>query len=101
VWEVRPQDAGAAAVEAGERLAAVVTDPATPDEVVHRGVPTAPVRAKTAFVVVRPPSAASPDDALLAALRDAGVPTRTLQDALVRATGMARRDAYSRIVDRG
>jgi hypothetical protein len=100
VWEVRPQDVVAVAADAGERLVAVVTDPATPDEVVHRAVRIEGVRAKTAFVVVREPSAASIDDALIAALRDAGVPAKTLQDALVRATGMSKRDAYTRIVDR-
>lgn len=100
VWQVRPQDVAAAAAEAGDRLVAVVTDPATPDEVVHDAAPTVPVRAKTAFVAVRAPSAASTDDALLAALRAAGVPAKTLQDALVRATGMSKRDAYARIVDR-
>lgn len=100
VWQVRPQDVVTAATDAGERLVAVVTDPATPDEVVHDAAPTAPVRARTAFVVVHAqPSAPIGDAALLAALRDAGVPTKTLQDALVRATGISKRDAYARIVD--
>jgi hypothetical protein len=100
VWEVRPQDIAAAAADAGDRLVAVVTDPATPDEVVHPVAPADRVRAKTAFVVVRAPSATSSDDAIVAALRDAGVPAKTLRDALVRATGMSKRDAYARIVDR-
>ena len=100
VWEVRPQDIAAAAADAGDRLVAVVTDPATPDEVVHHVAPADRVRAKTAFVVVRAPSATSSDDAIVAALRDAGVPAKTLRDALVRATGMSKRDAYARIVDR-
>jgi hypothetical protein len=99
IWQVRPQDVAAVAAEAGDRLVATVTDPATPDEVVHDAVARSPVRAKTAFLVVRAPSTPSADDALLAALRDAGVPAKTLQDALVRATGMSKRDAYTRIVD--
>jgi hypothetical protein len=100
VWEVRPQDVASVAADAGDRLVAVVTDPATSDEIVHRAPPTGGVRAKSAFVVVRASAAASTDDALLAALRDAGVPAKTLRDALVRATGMSKRDAYARIVDR-
>jgi hypothetical protein len=100
VWEVRPQDVATVAADAGDRLVAVVTDPATPDEIVHRAPPTDAVRAKRAFVVVRASSAASTDDALVAALRDAGVPAKTLRDALVRATGVSKRDAYARIVDR-
>lgn len=98
VWEVRPQDVAPVAADAGERLVAVVTDPATPDEVVHLEVPTTPRRATTAFVVVRGAASADSDDALLAALRDAGVPAKTLQDALVRATGVSKREAYARVV---
>jgi hypothetical protein len=67
---------------------------------VHHQPPDHALRVKTAFLVVHARSAGPVDDALISALHDAGVPSKLLQDALVRATGMSKRDAYARIVDR-
>jgi hypothetical protein len=97
VWEVRPQDVTAVAADVGDRFVAVVADPATPDERVHRDVAT-PLRATRAFVVARAPDATDADDRVLAALLAAGVDGRTLQDAVATATGVGRRDAYDRVV---
>lgn len=102
VWQVRPEDLAEVMTEVGARLVAAVTDPATPDEHVHRGTDDLARRRSvtTAFVVVRPPDggAASVDDRLLRSLADAGVPTKTLHEALAAATGVSKRDAYERVV---
>jgi hypothetical protein len=98
VWRIRPQDVDAIAGELGARLVAVVTDPGTPDERVHRTPPGRVGRAASAYVVAGAVADAGVDDRLLGALLDAGVPAKTLQDALVAVTGASKRDAYERVL---
>jgi hypothetical protein len=105
VWQVRPQDVVAVAADLAGELVAVVTDVGTPDERVHRAADEGAFdRATTAFVVVREGAARGVDERLVDALVAAGVPARTIQDALTSATGVARREAYEHVVrarDRG
>jgi 16S rRNA C1402 (ribose-2'-O) methylase RsmI len=107
--------------EVGKRLAgagvAVVLDPGGPGETVLRGDPAAVRRSLAArqpgqraagqgdaLVVVAPPAGAPPAGlpselaGLLAALRHAGVPARTLAGALAGLPGWSRREAYAAVL---